>query len=85
MTVEMTTLDILRGVLGWCAVINMGMLLWWFLLLAFAHDWVYRMHNKWFKIPVEPFNAIHYAGIAFFKIAIFVFNIIPYIALRIVT
>lgn len=53
------TVDILRGVLGWCAVINMGMLLWWFLFLAFAHDWVYRMHSKWFKIPVETFNAIH--------------------------
>ncbi len=79
------TVDILRGVLGWCAVINMGLLLWWFLLLAFAHDWVYRIHSKWFKIPVETFNAIHYAGMAFFKIAIFVFNIIPYFALRIVT
>jgi hypothetical protein len=79
------TVDILRGVLGWCAVINMGLLLWWFLFLAFAHDWVYSMHNKWFKIPVETFNAIHYSGMAFFKIAIFVFNIIPYFALRIVT
>jgi len=79
------TVDILRGVLGWCAVINVGLLLWWFLLLAFAHDWVYRMHSKWFKIPLETFNAIHYAGMAFFKIAIFVFNIIPYFALRIVT
>ena len=76
--------DILCGVLGWCAVINMGLLLWWFLFLVFAHDWVYRMHSKWFKIP-ETFNAIHYAGMAFFKIAIFVFNIIPYFALLIVT
>ena len=76
---------VLCSVLGWCTVINMGLLLWWFLILAFAHDFVYRMHRKWFKIPVETFNAIHYAGIAFFKIAIFVFNIIPYIALKIVT
>jgi hypothetical protein len=43
------------------------------------------MHSKWFKVPVETFNAIHYAGIAFFKITILVFNIIPYFALRIVT
>ena len=79
------TLDILRGVLGWCIVINIAMLLLWFLFLAFAHDWIYRMHSKWFKIPVETFNAIHYTGIVFFKIVIFVFNIIPYFALRIVT
>ena len=74
------TIDILREVLGWCAVINIGLLLWWFLFFAFAHDWIYRMHSKWFKIPVETFNAIHYSGIAFYKIAIFVFNIIPYFA-----
>ena len=78
------TVDILREVLGWCAVINMGLLLWWFLFFVFAHDWVYRMHSKWFKIQVETFNTIHYAGIAFYKIAIFVFIIIPYFALRIV-
>ncbi len=78
------TIDILLKVLGWCAVINIGLLIWWFLFITFAHDWVYRMHSKWYKIPVEKFDAIHYAGIAFFKIAIFVFNIVPYLALRIV-
>ncbi len=79
------TVDILRGVLGWCTVINMGMLIWWVLFLTFAHDFVYRMHSKWFKISMETFDTIHYAGIAFFKIAILVFNVIPYFALRIVT
>jgi hypothetical protein len=79
------TVDILRGVLGWCAVVNMGLLTWWVLFLVFAHDWVYRMHSMWFKVPVEAFSTIHYAGITFFKIAILVFNIIPYFVLRIVT
>ena len=78
------TIDQLQALLGWCAIINMSLLLYWFLILAFAHDWVYKWHTKWFKIPVESFNTIHYAGITFFKILLFVFNIIPYIALRIV-
>ncbi len=79
------TVDILLGVLGWGAIINMGLLLWWFLVLIFAQDWVYRIHSLWFDIPVEKFNAIHYAGITIYKIVIFVFYIIPYLALRIVT
>ena len=79
MTVEMT-----RAVLGWCSIINMGLLLWWFLALIFAHDWAYRMHSKWFKLSPETFDTIHYAGIVFFKMIIFVFNIIPYFALCIV-
>ena len=79
------TVDMLREVLRWCAVINMGLLLWWFLWLVFAHDFLYRMHSKWFKIPVETFDTIHYAGIACFKLAVIVLNVVPYFALRIVT
>jgi len=79
------TVDILRGVLGWCSIINMGVLIFWFLMLVLAHDWVYHMHSKFFKVPVETFDAIHYAGGLFFKLFVFFFNIIPYFALCIVT
>lgn len=78
------TIELLRNILGWCAVMNLGLLLWWALFFMFAHDFVYRLHGKWFKLSAERFDAIHYTGMAFFKIAIFVFNIVPYFALRIV-
>jgi len=78
------TIEIIRAVLGWCSIINMGLLLWWFLILLFAHDWVYKFHSKWFKLSVDRFDEIHYTGITFLKIAVFVFNIVPYFALRIV-
>ena len=77
-------IEIIREVLGWCAVINIGLLLWWFLVILVARDWIYHFHSRWFQISVERFNAIHYAGIALFKIAIFFFNVVPYFALRIV-
>ena len=78
------TIDLVRNALMWCSIINMGLLLWWFLFIMLAHDWVYSFHGKWFKLSVERFDTIHYAGIIFFKICIFVFNIIPYVALLIV-
>lgn len=78
------TVEILRDFLAWCSVINIGLLLFWVLWLMLLHDFVYRIHGKWFKMSVERFDAIHYAGIAFFKICIIVFNIVPYLALRIV-
>ncbi|MBT6231341.1 MAG: hypothetical protein HOI47_32265 [Candidatus Scalindua sp.] len=78
------TIDMVRDALLWCFIINIGILLWWFLFFSLAHDWVYQFHGKWFKLPVEKFDAIHYAGMAFFKICIFVFNIVPYFALCIV-
>ena len=78
------TIDLVRDALLWCFIINIGILLWWFLFFSLAHDWVYQFHGKWFKLSVEKFDAIHYAGMAFFKICIFVFNIVPYFALCIV-
>jgi len=77
-------LIMIREVLLWCSIINMGLLLWWWLFFIFAHDWMYRYHGKWFKLSADKFDAIHYAGMAFFKICIFIFNIVPYFALRIV-
>ncbi len=78
------TVEIIRDVLAWCSVINIGLLLFWLLWLTLAHDFVYRVHGKFLKLSEERFDAIHYAGMAFFKICIFVFNIVPYLALRIV-
>lgn len=78
------TIEIIRNTLAWCTVINIGLLLWWFLFITLAHDWIYRLHRKWFNLSVEKFDAIHYATMAIFKIGIFLFNIVPYLALRIV-
>ncbi len=77
------TIDVIRETLGWCCVINTGLVFFWFLILAFAHDAIYRLHGKWFEMSKENFNSIHYAGMTFFKMVVFVFNIVPYIALRI--
>ena len=78
------TVETLREVLGWCSVINIGILLYWWLFVSFAHDWVYRTHCRWFSLSVERFDAIHYAGMALFKLSIILLNLVPYLALRIV-
>lgn len=78
------TIEIIRDTLAWCAVINIGLLLGWFLFFTLAHDWTYRFHGKWFNLSVNQFDTIHYAGMALFKTGIFLFNLVPYFALRIV-
>jgi hypothetical protein len=78
------TVEIIRDVLAWATVINFTLLIFWFLFFSLAHDWIYKCHGKWFTLPVENFDAIHYAGMAFFKLCIFLFNLVPYLALRIV-
>ena len=68
----------------WCTVINYAILIVWFVAFIFAHDWLYRMHSRWFKIPVETFDAVHYGGIAVYKIGIMLLNLVPLIALHFV-
>ena len=78
------SIELLRDALLWCTVINYGVLLVWFLFFILAHDWMHRFNNIWFHLSVEQFYAIHYAGMTVFKLGIILFNLVPYIALRIV-
>lgn len=78
------TVELLRDVLGWSAIINYAVLLLWFLIFRFGHEWMYRLHRQWFKLSPESFDAIHYAGMAFLKLCVFVFNLAPYLALRVI-
>ena len=77
------SIELVRDALLWCAVINYGLLLCWFLLFTAAHEWMHRLHGQWFRLPVEQFDGIHYAGMAIYKIGIILFNLVPYIALHI--
>lgn len=72
----------LTHVLGWCSLINYTLLLLWFLIFSLAHDWLFRMHSRWFVLTVGQFDVINYAGIGLYKLLVFVFNLVPYLALR---
>ena len=79
------TIEVIRSTLAWCIIINWALLLWWFLFFTLAHDWTYRFHRKWFDLSVDQFDAIHYGGMGLFKIGIILLNLVPYLALRIVS
>lgn len=76
----------LKELLGWSLLINFGILLWWVIMLKIAHDWIYSMHRWWgFKnLSAEKFDEIQYSGMAFYKLLIFVFNVVPYLAMVII-
>ena len=74
----------IRKVLGWCSAINLGGLMLWFLVFVFAHDFVFRIHTRWFKIAQERFDEIHYTMMGYYKLAMMLFNLVPYLVLRLV-
>ena len=77
-------LHVVRDVLLWCTVINYGVLLCWFLVFIFAHDWMLRLHSRWFRMPLEQFDRIHYVAMAIYKMGIILLNLVPYVALLVV-
>lgn len=76
------SIELLSDTLFWCTLINLGLLVIWSLSFALARERLFRLHSRWFKLSEERFDAIHYAGLAWFKLSILMFNLVPWIALR---
>ncbi|SIO66734.1 hypothetical protein SAMN05444166_8200 [Singulisphaera sp. GP187] len=76
-------IEVVRGVLLWSTIINYGVLVLWALLFLFARDWMHRL-GRWYRMTAEQMDLIQLAGMTFYKIGIILFNLVPYIALRIV-
>ena len=76
--------ELIRNAFGWCGIINLVILLFWFLMLVFVNEFVYKIHSRMFRINKKRFDAIHYQGMMYFKVFVIMFNVVPYLALRIV-
>jgi hypothetical protein len=54
------------------------------LVFVFARDGLQRIHGRWFRLPRDQFDALHYGGMSLYKIGILLFNLVPLVALFIV-
>ena len=68
----------------WCTVINFGLLGLWGLLFLLPHEWIYKMAGRVFRLSPEQLDALSVAGMLLYKVGILLFNLVPYLALRIV-
>ncbi len=75
------TIEMMREFLAWCSVINVGMLIFSFIIMCAARKTIYHFHSKLFPMSEQQFNGIMYAFLGGYKILIIVFNIVPYLAL----
>lgn len=75
----------LTGFLMWCTILNFVLMTPSFLICVFAGDVAYRMHCTWSPMPREAFNVMLYSFIGFYKFMFFFFNVIPLVALLLVT
>ena len=73
--------SILSQFLLYSLIINYIILLIWFLTFIYAGAFLRKLHGKYFNLSDQTFDAIHYAGMAMYKIAILLLNLVPFIAI----
>ena len=78
-------LNAVRQILIWSLVVNYAVLLVWFAAIALAHDRVYRLHTRWFRLSRETFDALHYGGMAAYKIGTLLLNVAPLVGVLLLT
>lgn len=74
----------IRDFLMWCSIINVALMILMFLILWLGRSWVYKVHSKFFPVTESQFNAIVYSFVGVYKLFIYFFCIIPYVAVCIV-
>lgn len=70
--------------LGWCTLINFIVLIVSTVALVFCRQWVSSIHGRLFGLEESELAKLYFQYIATYKIAVIVFNLVPYLALRII-
>ena len=81
---QINCLDAVAGVCLRCFVLAVCLLLLWFVFFLVGADWAYSIHSRWFDISRHEFTLMYYYVMAFFKMASFLFFLIPYIAIKLI-
>ncbi|GLQ05927.1 DUF6868 family protein [Sneathiella chinensis] len=81
----MTPLETVTALLGWSALINIGLLLVATLCLMFMRGWIVPLHSRMFGANEEQLALVYVQYLGTYKIAILMLNLVPYIALKIIS
>ena len=81
----MTDMNTLTEFLGWCSIINTSILFLSTIALAVARKPVSGIHSKMFGVSESALPLTYMQYLGNYKIAIIVLNIVPYIALKIIS
>lgn len=80
----MESMQTIREILGWSTVLNAAVLVFSSLVLMIAGSSIKRIHSKMFGLSEDDLARSYFQYLAHYKIAILIFNLAPYVAIRIV-
>ncbi len=76
------SIEQLTGLFQWMLIINIGLFALSCLVVILCKDMVEKMHGQMFGLEGRDIRIAIYAFLGAYKIFIIVFNLSPYIALR---
>ena len=79
----MTEIDILTTFLGWCSVINIGVLVLSTIALKVMREAILNIHSNMFGVNQADLPLIYMQYLGSYKIAILILNLVPYISLKV--
>jgi len=80
----MENFETVRAVLGWSSLINLGLLTFGAIVVMVAGDAIKRTHSRLYGLSEADLDRAYFQYMANYKVMIFVFNLAPYLAMRIV-
>lgn len=80
----MTSLDNFTKFFGWCTVINVILYIFSAIMVIFMNGPISQIHAMIFGLTEVDVLHTYFQYLGQYKIAIFVFNLVPYIALKII-
>ncbi len=81
----MNTIEAIREFVGWCAIINIGLMMFSVIILIAFNGAISRIHAKMFHLDEKYPSCAYFQYLGQYKIAIIVFNIVPYFSLKIMS
>jgi hypothetical protein len=76
-------LEPFRDFLGWCTLINFGVLILMTVSLLLFRKKISGLHARMFGFSESQAPIEFYRFIAYYKMAVLIFNLVPYLALRV--
>ena len=78
------SIETTRSFLLWCSIMNYVFLLVWIAAATLGRGSLFKLTARFFRVTPEQIDLINLCGITLYKMGIFLFNIIPCVALYIV-
>jgi hypothetical protein len=79
----MADIQTITTFLGWCTVINIGLLSFYTIWLMAFRNFTKSVHSTLLGVDQDMLDAAYFQYLANYKLAMIIFNLAPYLALRI--